>query len=380
MPLRERFPVFQSKAYLNSCSYGALSNEVRDAYLSYLDDRDRFGAHWEVWVGKLETLRTMLAQLLNASSADEIATSSSLSNCLNSLVSAFDFTGTRNKVVLTDFDFPTTAQIWRAQQGRGAVIDCVPCHAGELTIPPERFAEHIDETTLIVSVPQVCYRNGARLDIKPIVDIAHEKGALVFLDSYQAIGSMPVDVRALDVDFAAGGTLKYLLASSGTAFMYVRRELIADLVPTASGWFSQADINAMNMYSNKPAPNARRFETGTPVVASLYASIAGLQLLNEVGPDAVAQHVGGLNRLLKEKTLADGFQLAMPTDDDAHGALVTIRSTDMYQLVARLEEQHIITSCRDGNLRVSPHFYNNTDDIEALFEALNGDRTLLVCD
>ena len=165
MPLRERFPIFQSRTYFDSCSHGALSDEVRQAYLSYLEDRDRFGSHWEVWAGKLETLRTMLAQLLNVS-ADEIATASCLSDCLNSLVSAFDFSGERNKVLLTDSDFPTTAQIWRAQERRGAVIDCVPCHPGEVTIPPERFLDYIDETTLVVSLPDVCYRNGARLDEK----------------------------------------------------------------------------------------------------------------------------------------------------------------------------------------------------------------------
>ena len=379
MPLRERFPIFQSRTYLNSCSHGALSKEVRQAYLSYLEDRDRFGSHWEVWVGKLETLRTMLGQLLNAS-ADEVAIASCLSNCLNSLASALDFTGARNKVLLTDFDFPTTAQIWRAQEKRGAVIGCVPCRPGELTIHPERFAEHLDETTLLVSVPHVCYRNGTRLDIKPIIDAAHEKGALVFLDCYQTAGSMPIDVKALDVDFAAGGTLKYLVSTTGTAFMYVRDSLVAGLEPTVSGWFGQADINAMDMYNNEPADNARRFETGTPNVSSLYASIAGLRLVNEVGLDAIERYVRSLNRTLKEKVRENGFQLAMPAGDNDHGALVTIRSTDMHRLVAALEEKGIITSCRDGNLRVSAHFYNNPDDIDILFKALNRERELLVCD
>lgn len=379
MPLREHFPIFQSRTYLDSCSYGALSNEVRQAYLDYLDDRDRFGSHWEVWVGKLETLRAMLGRLVNAS-ADEIATASCLSNCLNSLASAFDFSGARNKVLLTDFDFPTTAQIWRAQHKRGAVIDCVPCHPGELTIPAQRFAEHIDESTLLVSVPHVCYRNGARLDIQPIIEAAHAKGALVFLDCYQSIGTMPIDVKALDVDFAAGGTLKYLVSTTGAAFMYVRDSLVAGLEPTVSGWFGQADIGAMDMHRNEPAPNARRFETGTPNVASLYASIAGMKLANEVGQAATQQHVRSLNRAIKEKVGENGFQLATPAPDDGHGAMLAIRSTDMYRLVAALEEKGITTSCRDGNLRVSPHFYNNLDDVEALFDALNSLRELMVTD
>ena len=376
MPLRERFPIFQSRTYLDSCSHGALSDEVRQAYLSYLEDRDRFGSHWEVWAGKLETLRTMLAQLLNVS-ADEIATASCLSNCLNSLVSAFDFSGERNKVLLTDFDFPTTAQIWRAQERRGAVIDCVPCHPGELTIPPERFLEFIDETTLLVSLPDVCYRNGARLAIEPIIKMAHEKGALVFLDFYQAAGSRPIDLKSLDVDFAAAGTLKYLLSSTGATFLYVKEELVNDLQPGTSGWFSQADISAMDIYQNNPANNARRFESGTPNISSLYASIAGLQLVKEIGLEVTEQHVGTLNRAIKQKAQENGFQLAMPADDTGHGPLVTIRTTDMYGLVAALEDKGVITSCRDDNLRVSSHFYNNLEDVEMLFDALNGLREFL---
>ena len=376
MPLRERFPIFQSSTYFDSCSHGALSDEVRQAYLSYLDDRDRFGSHWEVWAGKLETLRSMLAQLLNTS-ADEIATASCLSDCLNSLASAFDFTGKRNKVLLTDFDFPTTAQIWRAQERRGAVIDCVPCHPGELTIPPERFLEFIDETTLVVSLPDVCYRNGARLDIEPIIEMAHEKGALVFLDFYQAAGSRPIDLKSLDVDFAAAGTLKYLVSATGTTFLYVREDLINDLEPTTSGWFSQADINAMDIYRNNPASNARRFETGTPNVSSLYASIAGLQLVNEIGLEVTERHVRTLNRAIKQKAQENGFQLAMTAHDTGHGPLVTIRTTDMYGLVAALEDKGVITSCRDDNLRVSSHFYNNLEDVEVLFDALNELREFL---
>ena len=190
---------------------------------------------------------------------------------------------------------------------------------------------------------------------------------------------MPIDVQALDVDFAAGGTLQYLVSATGTAFLYVNQGLVNDLEPATSGWFSQADINAMDIYKNDPAGNARRFETGTPNVSSLYASIAGLQLVSEIGLDAIEQHIRTINRAIKQKTLENGFQLAMPTEDSGHGPLVTIRSTDMYRLVAALADKGIVTSCRDDNLRVSPHFYNNLDDVDVLFDALNSRRDLLVC-
>lgn len=375
MPLRDHFPIFQTKTYLNSCSHGALSKEVRAAYLSYLEDRDQRGADWEAWVGKQEALRGALARLLNAAPG-ELALVSCLSAGLNALASALDFSGPRNKVLVTDFDFPTTAQIWRAQESRGAVIECVPCFKGELTIPTERFAEHLDESTLILSLPQVCYHNGAKLDVASIVTLAREKGARVFLDCYQSVGAMPIDVRALDVDFAAGGMLKYLISSSGVAFLHVKAELIDALRPTTSGWFSQADVNAMDS-RNEPAGAARRFESGTPNVPNIYAALAGLELLGKVGVAEVERHVKTLTAAIKERARERGFTLGMAGEDAAHGPLVTLRSVDMHQLVAALARQGIVVSCRAGNLRVSPHFYNNLDDVEALFQALEQHRDLL---
>lgn len=376
MPLRDHFPIFQTKTYLNSCSHGALSKEVRAAYLSYLEDRDRRGADWEDWVGKQEVLRGALARLLNAAPG-ELALVSCLSAGLNALASALDFSGPRNKVLVTDFDFPTTTQIWRAQESRGAVIESVPCFKGELTIPTERFAERLDESTLILSLPQVCYRNGAKLDVAAIVKLAREKGARVFLDCYQSVGAMPVDVQALDVDFAAGGLLKYLISSSGAAFLYVKAELIDALRPTTSGWFSQADVNAMDSRRNAPAGAARRFESGTPNVPNIYAALAGLELLGQVGVAEAERHVKTLTAAIKERARERGFTLGMAGEDAAHGPLVTLRSVDMHQLVAALAGQGIVASCRAGNLRVSPHFYNNLDDVEALFQALEQRRDLL---
>lgn len=376
MPLRDHFPIFQTKTYLNSCSHGALSKEVRAAYLGYLEDRDRRGADWEDWVGKQEALRGALARLLNAAPG-ELALVSCLSAGLNALASALDFSGPRNKVLVTDFDFPTTAQIWRAQESRGAVIESVPCFKGELTIPTERFAEHLDESTLILSLPQVCYHNGAKLDVASIVKLAREKGARVFLDCYQSVGAMPIDVQALDVDFAAGGMLKYMISSSGVAFLHVKEELIDALRPTTSGWFSQADVNAMDS-RNEPAGAARRFESGTPNVPNIYAALAGLELLGKVGVVEVERHVRTLTAAIKERARERGYTLGMAGADAAHGPLVTLRSVDMHQLVAALAQQGIVVSCRAGNLRVSPHFYNDLGDVEALFQALEQHRDLLL--
>src|SRR5215470_7846449 len=186
--LRRRFPVLERKTYLNSGSYCALADSVRDAINAYMDDRLQVGANWDVWVTKNEAVRRAMASVLGAA-ADEIAVTASASAGLNALASAFDFRAPRNKVVVSDFEFPTNAQIWHAQEPRGARIVHVP-RTADADIPLESFARLIDEQTQLVAVTHVCFRNGARLDIPGIVRLAHERGARVLLDCYQAVGGL----------------------------------------------------------------------------------------------------------------------------------------------------------------------------------------------
>ena len=236
--LRNHFPIFKAKTFINSCSKGALSNEVRAAYDAYLHDWEVLGSPWDIWVGKLEETRAVFANLVNAQ-PDEIAVNTSVSAVVSALASAFDFSGERNKIVVSDFEFPTVAQNWHAQELRGAEIVHVPEVEGQVTL--ENFETLIDERTALVAVAHVCYRNGAKQDIHGIVELAHKHGALVLLDSYQALGTIPIDVKELGVDFMVGGSLKYLLGSSGTAFMYVNENLITQLEPTSTGWFAQEE-------------------------------------------------------------------------------------------------------------------------------------------
>ncbi len=374
MYLRERFPIFKSKTYINSCSYAALSVDVRAAFEQYLNDRDEYGSHWEHWVEMLEDLRSRTGTLLNAD-ADEMALTSSLSEGVNALASALTFTAERNKIVVTDFDFPTTAQIWYAQEKRGANIVRVSADAEDKSLPLTNFEKAIDESTLLVSIPYVCYRNGARQQLEPIIKLARKHGAMVFVDGYQAVGAIPVDVRQLDVDFLAGGMLKYLLSTAGTGYLYVRQNIIESLQPTTSGWFSQRDIHAMDISKNDPSPTARRFESGTPNVANVYAAIAGLKLIEEIGVSNIESDVKVLTTAMKDKAAEHGFKLG--TTEHGHGPMISLQSNDMYALVARLADDNIVTSCRDGNLRISPHFYNNLDDVERLFAALLKNRALM---
>lgn len=375
MQHRQRFPILQSQVFLNSCSKGALSLDVRRAYQQYLDDWEQLGSPWELWVNKLEQVRHLFADMIGASQ-EEVAVAASVSQAVSSLASAFDFRGPRNKIVVDDFAFPAVAQVWHAQEARGAQVVHVPS-AGN-SIPLSRYADLIDERTAVVSLAHVCYRNGVKQDAAAIAELAHHKGALVLLDAYQSLGAEAVNVKDLNVDLLVGGALKYLLGSTGLAWLYVRKDLLSNLFPTSGGWFTQANIFAMDIYHHSPSPSARRFEAGTPAVPNLYAGIAGLQIIREVGLPAIAAQIRALTDAIKSLAMRRGFRLATPADPARHGPLVAIRSHRVDLLVKRLEQAGIITSSRDGNLRISPHFYNTLEDVDRLFTALDTQRDLLV--
>jgi selenocysteine lyase/cysteine desulfurase len=374
MDFRDNFPILETRAYINACSHGALSRQVTDAYHRYLADRHAHGSPWETWMGLLKEFRSELAAFIGAS-PDEIAVTTSASAGLSSLAGCFDFGGTRRRVVLSGFEFPTVGQIWHAQKPRGA--DVVHAEPVGDTMPPEAFEGLIDDRTAVVSITHVCYWNGYRLDVPSIVDIAHSQGAPVILDSYQALGAVPTDISSLGVDLMIGGTIKYLLGSAGLGFVYAHPDIIPTLTPTALGWFAQADIFAMDGSDNDPAPSARRFEYGTPPIPNLYAGLAGIRLLNELGQEQVWARINEITAIIETGAKERSLQLATPHDPERRGALMAIRCTDAETLVARLADDGVITSSRGGNLRISPHAYNNEDDIDRLFAGIDRNRRLL---
>ena len=365
--LRKEFPVLERKTYLNSGSYCALANDVKAACEAYMEDRLLVGANWDLWITKNESVRVLTATLLHAA-PDEIAITASVSAGLNALASALDFSGPRNKVIVSDFEFPTNAQIWHAQEPRGARV--LHVRSAPDGIPLENFAAAIDEQTQLVAITHVCFRNGAKLDIPGIVRLARAKGARVLLDCYQSVGSLDIDVKALDVDFAAGGMLKYLLGTAGIGFLYVRDSFTKSLVPTNSGWFAQAEIGAMDITANRPAPNARRFEAGTPAVANCYAAEAGLKFLLAVGTPAIEKRNYALTRRCMQRLEEIGWPSITPTEDERRGATVAVPSRNSRVLSAELMKRDIVTSHRDDNIRASFHFYNDEDDVESFIAAM----------
>lgn len=374
--VRGEFPIFEHTTYLNSCSQGALSHRVRAAYEEYLAGWDANGAEWEHWVERAEAARAAFARLLHATPA-EVAVTTSVTQGVNGIVSALPFErGGRTRIVVSEYEFPTVGQIAHAQELRGAeVVHVLPEPDG--SIPPERFAEAVDERTALVCCATVSYRTGHRQDVAEIVRLAHERGALVLADSYQAAGAVDLDVRALGVDFVTGGTVKYLLASAGLGFLYVRRELLDRLLPTQTGWFADEDIFAMDISDYSPATDARRFDAGTPPVPNIYGGVAGVSLIEETGVPAIEEHVRGLNTRLIEGLRELGARVVTPADPARRGPLVCVRSTDVATLVRELAADRIVVSSRDDSVRIASHLYNVDEDVDRVLEALARRRHLL---
>jgi selenocysteine lyase/cysteine desulfurase len=370
--IRGEFPIFAHTTYLNSCSQGALSHRVRAAYQEYLDGWDEHGAEWAVWVERADAARAAFARLLKADPT-ELAVTTSVTQGVSGIVSALDLKA-RPRIVISEYEFPTVGQIAHAQELRGAEVAHVrPADDG--SIPTERFAEAIDERTALVCCTTVSYRTGHRHDVAQIARLAHDAGALCLADSYQAIGAVDFDARALGVDFVTGGTVKYLLGSSGLGFLYVRRELHEQLLPSQTGWFADEDIFQMDISDYSPARDARRFDAGTPPVPNIYAGLAGMSIIEEAGPAAIEEHVAGLTTRLIDGAEELGAHVVTPRA--ARSPLVCIRSTDVNALVAALAAERIGVSERDSSLRVSFHLYNVEEDVDRVLGALRENRSLL---
>jgi selenocysteine lyase/cysteine desulfurase len=362
--IRSRFPVFERKVYVNSCSQGALSDAVRGAYEEYLAGWDENGAEWEHWVERSEAARGAFARLVGAA-PDDVAIQTSVSTAVSALISAIQFRGERNRIVISENEFPTIGQIAHAQELRGADVVQVEPH-------PEAYSAAIDERTALVASTFVSFRTGAVHDVEAIHALARAHGALMLVDGYQGIGALPLDAAAAG-DVVVGGTVKYLLASAGLSFMAFRPGLVEELLPVQTGWFADENVFDMQIERYRPHRSGRRFDAGTPPVPNIYAGVAGVGLILEAGVVPIAEHVRGLVSRLTAGLEEVGATVASPP----RGPLVCIRSTDAPALVAAVAGDDIVASERDSNLRVSLHLYNTNDDVDAVLASLARHRELL---
>lgn len=362
---RELFPMLASSTHLASCSQGARSTELDLSLTRMMETIADQGAPWGLWMDEVERARSLFARSINASPS-EIALVPNASVGAYQVASTLDY-AERPGIVSTDMEFPSVAHVWLAQRPRGATVTFASEADGH--VDAAEYAKLIDQRTNLVSAPLVSYKNGARLPISDIVGQAHEAGARVFIDAYQAAGVVPIDVKALNCDYLVTGTLKYMLGLPGLAFLYVRDGVADQVNPQLTGWFARVDPFEFDPRSLDFADDARRMETGTPSIPSVYAANAGMRVLEQRDVESAWTYIQA--RVAETATSIEelGYEIYSPREGSARGPQVAVRTPDPERLGAFLHERRIFASPRGEVVRLSFQYYNTEADVEACVSA-----------
>ena len=324
---------------------------------------------WEEWLPLAATAGDLVSQLINAG-PNEVTILQNVSICESILISCLDFSGPRNKVVYSELEFPTVHYNWHAQTRRGARIEIVKSSDG-ITVDAQALCDAIDEHTIAVPISHVLFRSGAICDIAPVVEKAHRVGAYVFLDVFQSIGTVPVDVQALGVDAAVGGCLKWLCGGPGAAFLWVRPDLYDRLQPTMVGWFGHKRPFDFDMRSFEFADDVWRYAGGTSNVPALYAALSGLEIINAAGVDNIRRRSMELTSFAVERALEEELRVNSPRDARTRGGHVTVESPDARHDCDELIRRGFLVDYRpNAGIRIAPHFYNSRDEVDAVFAEL----------
>lgn len=365
--IRSAFPILQRRNYLNSCSLGALSDRAEERLRIFVANWNDYGASawYDHWWGLLGELRGRVATLF-AAPAGTVALMPSTSACLAAISSSLDWTK-RNRIVTTELDFPTLLYQWKVRPDAEMVVLRSP---DGVHIDPQQFADAVDDRTLAVATSHVFFTTGAIQDMAAIADIARQSGAYSLIDGYQGAGQIPVDLPATGVDFYTAGPLKWLCGGPGLAYLYVRDALIPTLEPTITSWFASQDQFDFNPGEFRYHTDARRFELGTPALATVHTALGGQEIIDEVGMEAIRARNVMLTDRLVDGSRAAGFSARVSDVPSARSAVITIRHRDPAPAVAHLAQRSIIVDNRPGVVRASPHFYNTRNEIDEFLEVL----------
>jgi kynureninase len=373
---RSGFPILDRTTYLISNSLGAMPRGVYDAMKGYADSWAMRGVRaWEErWWMLAAEVGDEIGALMNAPKGS-VSTHQNVTTCQAVVASCFDFSGKRNKVVYSDMNFPSVMYFWEAQQSRGARVHMVKTDDG-ITVPLQRLLDAIDETTLLVPISHVIFRSAFIQDAKAVIEKAHKVGALVVLDTFQSLGTVPVDVQALNTDFACGGVLKWLCGGPGVGYLYVRPDLGKRLQPTFTGWTAHENPFAFEIGANRYTDPPYRFMNGTPHIPALEAARPGLKIIAEAGIERIREKSKRQTGRLVELATKHGWPVNSPRDAEQRGGTVSLDVPDPQDVCRELIKREILVDWRPkAGVRISPHFYNTDEELEigigAVEEILN---------
>ena len=284
------------------------------------------------------------------------------------IASCFDFRGPRNKVVMTDLEFPSIQYFYHEQRRFGARVELVPS-VDSVRFDLDTFLAAIDETTLLVPISLVLFRSSFIVNARAIVEKAHRVGARVILDVFQGTGTIPVGVRDLGTDFAVGGVLKWLCGGPGVAYLYVREDLRAKLRPALTGWIAHQRPFAFEPGPIDPREDSFRYLNGTPHIPALYACQPGLDILNRVGIAAIREKSIGMTTQLMEG--ARGWRVNTPENSAERAGTVSVECPHSYEVCRELLAREILVDYRPrAGIRLSPHFYNTMEECDFALEQI----------
>ncbi|HEV8650936.1 MAG TPA: aminotransferase class V-fold PLP-dependent enzyme [Actinomycetes bacterium] len=362
---RHRFPTLDGAPYLAAHTLGPMPDSVPGALARFAEEwaAEGVGA-WRGWLEQVRATAAILERLLGAPEGS-VVLGPNVSVLAGQVLSCVDWHGRRNRLVTTDLEFSTCDYLYRAQEMAGAEVVVVP--SGQLTVDPERVAAAVDERTALVAVTHVAFRSSALLDPAPIVARAHEVGALVLLDTYQSAGTVPVDLAALGVDLAVGGSVKWLLGGPGTGYLYARPEVAERLAPRSVGWFGHAAPFAFEPAPTRHAPGAGRFVTGTPNVAAHVMAAEGYRIVAEAGVAGIRAKSQHQTARLLEGFVEQGAVMRGPADVRRRGGSVVVDFDGAEKATEELIRRGFTCDYRPGaGLRLGPHFYTVDDECDAV--------------
>jgi kynureninase len=368
---RSEFPILERTTYMISNSLGAMPRRVYNEMQGYADSWAHRGVRaWEEgWWDMAVGVGDKIAPLIGARSG-EISLHQNVTLIQAVISSCFDFRGPRNKVVMTDLEFPSIQYFYHEQRRNGARVELVPSN-DPVRCDLERFLAAIDETTLLVPISQVLFRSAFIVDARAIIEKAHRVGARVILDLFQAAGTIPIDVRALNTDFAVGGVLKWLCGGPGVGYLYVREDLRAKLSPGITGWIAHRRPFGFEPGAIDSREDSFRYLNGTPHVPALYACQPGLEILNAAGIVAIREKSMGLTARLFAAARSHGWQVNTPENPAERAGTVSVDCPHPQEVCRELLAREILVDYRPrAGVRLSPHFYNREEECDFAIEQM----------
>jgi kynureninase len=372
---RREFPILEHTTYLVSHSLGAMPRAAEQRLKEYTDTWASRGVRaWaEGWWRMPITVGDRVGRIIGAPPGS-VVMHQNVSLCQALVLSCFDFSSRRNKIVYEDLNFPSVMYVYEAHRALGAEVVTVPSDDG-ICVPLERFLAAIDERTLLVPLSHVIFKSAFIQDVPAIVRRAHEVGALVVADLYQSAGTVPVDVAAWDVDFATGGSVKWLCGGPGAGYLYVAPRLRNSLAPRLTGWMAHRDPFAFEPGAIEYAADATRFLHGTPAVPALYAAQAGYEIVSAAGVEAIRAKSVRQVQLLIDLALERGFRPHTPERPEQRGGMVILDVPHGQAVTRELLRREVIVDFRPGaGIRFSPHFYSTDEEVS---RALDETRQIL---